>query len=89
MQEVYSAYVWQCETNVWFIKWAWSEDIAERTLNITSILNNFIPLIKQVYQKEIAHKFNKKRDQNNYLRQEITQTEEKLVPLEEKKHIDF
>ena len=57
--------------------------MAERPLNITSILNNFKSLIKQVYQKGCTHKSNKKRDQNNYLREEIYQREKKLLTLEE------
>ena len=47
--------------------------IVERHLNITSILNNFKSLIKQVYQKGCTHKFNKKSNQNNYLRPAISQ----------------
>ena len=42
-------------------------------LNITSILIISKSLIKQVYQKGSCHKFNKKRDQNNCLRGEISQ----------------
>ena len=57
--------------------------MAERPLNISSILNNFKSLIKQVYQKGCTHKSNKKRDQNNYLREEIYQREKKLLTLEE------
>ena len=35
--------------------------MAYRPLNITSILNNFKSLIKQVCEKRCTHKFNKKK----------------------------
>ena len=66
-----------------------SQNIAERPLNITSILNNFKSFIKQVYQKEWRQNINKKKDQNNYFRAEISQKEEKLLTFKEKKQIDF
>ena len=50
-----------------------SQNIAESPLNITSILNNFKTFIKQVYQKEWTQNINKKKDQNNYFRAEISQ----------------
>ena len=50
-----------------------SQNIAESPLNITSILNNFKSFIKQVYQKEWTQNINKKNDQNNYVRAEISQ----------------
>ena len=50
-----------------------SQNIAERPLNITSILNNFKSFIKQVYQKLWTQNINKKMDQNNYFRAEISQ----------------
>ena len=50
-----------------------SQNIAESPLNITSILNNFKSFIKQVYQKEWTQNINKKKDQNNYFRAEISQ----------------
>ena len=62
---------------------------AERPLNITSILNNFKSFIKQVYQKEWRQNINKKKDQNNYFRAEISQKEEQLLRLNVKKKIDF
>ena len=68
MQQVKSAYAWQRETNDLFTKRGISQNIAERLLNISSILSNFKSLIKQVYQKGFTQKFNKKKDQNNYLR---------------------
>ena len=50
-----------------------SQNIVESPLNITSILNNFKSFIKQVYQKEWTQDINKKKDQNNYFRAEISQ----------------
>ena len=66
-----------------------SQNIAERPLNITSILNNFESFIKQVDQKKWTQNIKKKKDQNNYFRAEISQKEEKLLTLKEKKQIDF
>ena len=66
-----------------------SQNKAERPLNITSILNNFKSFIKQVYQKEWRQNINKKKDQNNYFRAEISQKEEQLVTLKVKEKIDF
>ena len=66
-----------------------SQNIAERPLNITSILNNFKSFIKQVYQKQRTQNINKKKDQNNYFRAEISQKEEQLLRLKVKKKIDF
>ena len=65
------------------------KNIAERPLNITSILNNFKSFIKQVYQKEWRQNINKKKDQNNYFRAEISQKEEQLLRFKVKKKIDF
>ena len=66
-----------------------SQNIAERPLNITSILNNFESFIKQVDQKKWTQNINKKNDQNNYFRAEISQKEEKQTTLQEKKKIEF
>ena len=57
------------------------QNIAERLLNITSILNNFKSFIKQVYQKHRTQHLNKKKDQNNHSRAEISQKDEKLLGL--------
>ena len=65
------------------------QNIAERSLNITSILNNFKSFIKQVYQKNQMQNINKKKDQNNYFRAEISQKEEQLLKLKVKNKIDF
>ena len=65
------------------------QNIAERPLNKTSILNNFKSFIKQVYQKQRTQNINKKKDQNNYFRAEISQKEEQLLRLKVKKKIDF
>ena len=53
------------------------QNIAERPLNISSILNNFKSFIKQVHQKHGTQTITKKKDQNNYFRAEIRQKEEK------------
>ena len=61
------------------------QNIAERHLNITSILYNFKFFIKQVYQKDWTLNINKEKHQNNYFRPEASQKEEKLLTLKEKK----
>ena len=66
-----------------------SQNIAERLLNITSILNNFKSFIKIVYQKEWRKTFNKKKEQNNCFRTGISQKVEKVLTLKEKKRIDL
>ena len=65
------------------------QNIAERPLNKTSILNDFKSFIKQAYQKQHTQNFNKKKDQNNYFRAEVSQKEEQLLGLKIKKKIDF
>ena len=65
------------------------QNIAERPLNITSILNNFKSFIKQVYQKHRMQYLNKKMDQNNYFRAEISQKDEQLLRLKVKNKINF
>ena len=65
------------------------QNIAERHLNKTSILNNFKSFIKQVYQKLRTQNINKKKDQNNYFRTEVNQKEEQLLGLKVRKKIDF
>ena len=66
-----------------------SQNIAEKPLNITSILNNFKSFIKQVYQKEWKRNIKKKKYQNNYLRTEISQKDEVLLTLKGIKQNDF
>ena len=58
-----------------------TQNIAERPLNITSILNNFKFFIKQVYQKHRMQDLHQKKDQNNYFRAEIRQKEEQLLTV--------
>ena len=62
---------------------------AEGPLNITSTLNNFKSFIKLLYQKEWRQNINKKKNQNNYLRAVVSQTEEKLLTLKEIHQIHF
>ena len=66
-----------------------SQNIAERLLNITSILNNFKSFIKIVYQKEWRKNINKKKEKNNCFRTGISQKVEKVLRLKEKKRIDL
>ena len=42
-----------------------SQNVVERPLKITCILNNFKFFIRQVYQKECKQNIKKKKDQNN------------------------
>ena len=63
--------------------------IAERPLNKTSIPKNFKSFSKQVDQKQYTQNINKKNDQNNYFRAEISQKEEQLLRFNVKKKIDF
>ena len=57
------------------------QNIAETLVNITSILNNVKSFIKQVYQKHRTQHLNKKKNQNNYSRTEISQKDEQLLGL--------
>ena len=66
-----------------------SQNIAERPLDITSILNSFKSLIKKVCQKEWRQNINKKKEQNNCFRTGISQKVEKVLTLKEKKRIDL
>ena len=66
-----------------------SENIAERPLNITSILNNFKSLIKVVYPTEWKQNIDKQNDENNYFCAQISQKEEKLLTLKEIKQIEI
>ena len=65
------------------------ENIAERLLNITSMLNNLKSFIKQVYQKYQTQNINKKIGQSNHFRSEISQKEEQLLKLKEEKKTNF
>ena len=66
-----------------------SQNIVERPLNITSLLNSFKSFIKKVYQKEWRQNINKKKEQNKCFRTEISQKVEKVLTLKEKKRIDL
>ena len=65
------------------------QNIAESSLNITSILNNFKSFIKKIYQEHLTQNINKKKDQNNYFRAEISQKEKQLLRLKVKEKTDF
>ena len=66
-----------------------SQNIAERPLDITSILNSLKSLIKKAYQKEWRQSINKKKEQINCFRTGISQKVEKVLTLKEKKRIDL
>ena len=65
------------------------QNIAERPLDIASILNDFKSFIKQLYQTEWTENIKKKKDQSNYFRAEISKKEEQLLKLKVEKKIDF
>ena len=66
------------------------QNIAERPLDIISLLNNFKSFIKQLYQKrKWTQNIKQKKDQNNCFRAEISQKEEQLLTLKEIKENDF
>ena len=60
------------------------QNIAERPLNITSILYNFKSFIKQVYQKEWTPHINKKKDQNTYSEQKESKRRKNYLHLNRK-----
>ena len=62
-----------------------SQIIAERPLNIISILNKFKSFIKQVYPREWTQNINKKRDENNYFGAETSEKEVRQPTLKEQK----
>ena len=66
-----------------------SQNIPERPLNITSILNSFKSFIKKVHQKEWRQNINKKKEQNNCFQTAMSKKVEKVVTLKEKKRIDL
>ena len=65
------------------------QKIAEKPLNITCVPTSFKFFIKQVYQNESTQNINKKKDQNNYFRADISQKEEQLSRPNVKKKIHF
>ena len=60
-------------------------NIGEIPLNKTSVPNSFKSFSKQVDQKESTQNINKKKDQNNYFRAELSQKQEEILTLNEKK----
>ena len=58
--------------------------MTERSINVTSILNNFKSLIEQDSERGSAHKINKKEDQNIYFRADLSQRQIKLLTLKKK-----
>ena len=63
-----------------------SQNIVERPLNITCILNNSKLLSRQVYQKEWTQNIKKKNDQNN-LEQKLAKRRKNNLHVKEKKKI--
>ena len=58
--------------------------MTERSINVTSILNNFKSLMEQNSERGSAHKINKKEDQNIYFRADLSQRQIKLLTLKKK-----
>ena len=58
--------------------------MTERSINVTSILNNFKSLMEQDSERGSAHKINKKEDQNIYFRADLSQRQIKLLTLKKK-----
>ena len=59
----------------------------ERPIKIHSVPNSFKSFIKQVYQKELTQNINKKMNENNYFRAEISEKEEQLSRLKVRRKI--
>ena len=66
-----------------------SLNMAERPLNITSILKSFKSFIKQVYQKKQTQNIKKKKNENNYFGAEINQKKEQVHTLKYIKQIEI
>ena len=66
-----------------------SQNMAERPLNITSILKSFKSFIKQVYQKKQTQNIKKKKNENNYFGAEINQKKEQVHTLKYIKQIEI
>ena len=49
------------------------QNIVDRSFTITSIVNNFKCLIEGIYEKGCTKKFNKKKNQNNYFKDDLSQ----------------
>ena len=62
--------------------------MTERSINVTSILNNFKSLMEQNSERGSAHKINKKEDQNIYFRADLSQRQIKLLTLK-KNNVDW
>ena len=63
--------------------------MAERPLNITSILKSFKSFIIQVYQKKQTQNIKKKKNENNYFGAEINQKKERVHTLKYIKQIEI
>ena len=65
------------------------QNIGEKPLNKTSVLNSFKSFIKQKDQKESTQNVNPRNNQNNYFRAELSQKDEEPLTITRKKKIDF
>ena len=65
-----------------------SQNVVERPLKITCILNNFKFFIRQVYQKEWKQNIKKKKDQNNSERK-LAKTRKNNLRLKKKSRLNF
>ena len=65
------------------------QNIGEKPLNKTSVLNSFKSFIKQKDQKESTQNVNPRNNQNNYFRAELSQKDEEPLTITRKKQIDF
>ena len=66
-----------------------SRKIAERPLNLTSILKRFKSFIKLLYQEKGTQSIEKKKDENNYFTAETNQKEERVHTLKKGKQIQI
>ena len=66
-----------------------SRNIAERPLNLTSILKRFKSFIKLLYQEKGTQSIEKKKDENNYFTAETNQKEERVHTLKKGKQIQI
>ena len=65
-----------------------SQNVVERPLKITCILNNFKFFIRQVYQKEWKQNIKKKKDQNDSERK-LAKTRKNNLHLKKKSRLNF
>ena len=64
------------------------QNIVERPLKITCILNNFKFFIRQIYQKKWTQNIKKKKDQNDS-EQKLAKTRKNNLHLKKKSRLNF